>query len=215
MPRSRLSRATRHTDDDAALASAPLHVGRRRVAAREYTSVRNRLLSVYRDALALSSFLRACQPLHACEPPCTSRDAYLQAHACHIFANLRCGEWYAPPQRLPAQPRGVCYFKSVDGHSRKYCFPPSRLNLNVALAAAQHGRVYIVDSTRSGKALPDALTRTVVLWSCVLNAIVLGEVAPYPHMRVHASVSASERGRMCDFVTSCVATLHASVIACI
>lgn len=82
-----------------------------------------------------------------------------------VYANLRCGVWYVPPSIRS----GCCYFKSTDGHAGSWSFSISRLNLQTALAAAQHGRVMIVDSTRSGKRFPDSLTKTVPIWCCVIN----------------------------------------------
>ena len=86
-----------------------------------------------------------------------------------LLANLRCGVWYAPPNIST----GHCYFKSTDGHAGCWDFSLSRLNLQVALAAAQApSAVMLVDSTRSGKRFPDALSKTVPIWCCVVNRAV-------------------------------------------
>jgi tRNA A64-2'-O-ribosylphosphate transferase len=98
-----------------------------------------------------------------------------------LLANLRCGAWYAPPTRRS----GNCYFKSTDGHAGCWDFSLSRLNLQVALAANGRpaggadprgegvgGGAMIVDSTRSGKRYPDALSKTVPIWCCVINRAV-------------------------------------------
>ena len=88
-------------------------------------------------------------------------DARFVSHTHHrlgsppTFANLRCGAWYVPPSICD----GTCYFKSTDGHTGNWGFSLSRLNLQVALAAAASGRVLVVDSTRSGKRYPDALSK--------------------------------------------------------
>ena len=84
------------------------------------------------------------------------------------LANLRCGVWHVPPEIASF---GHCYFKSTDGHSGKWDFSRSRLNLQVALAAAVSD-VMIVDSTRTGKTYPDSLSKTVPIWCCVLNRAV-------------------------------------------
>lgn len=84
------------------------------------------------------------------------------------LANLRCGVWYIAPDISS----GHCYFKSTDGHAGKWAFSLSRINLNAALAAATHGMSMIVDATRSGKRFPDALTKTVPIWCCVINRAV-------------------------------------------
>ena len=102
-------------------------------------------------------------------------DFVQQTHAAHdappLFANLRCGAWYASP----ALRRGECYFKSTDGHAGAWEFSLSRINLAVALAAARHGCAMIVDSTRRGKRFPDALTKTVPIWCAVINRAVAEE----------------------------------------
>ena len=92
-------------------------------------------------------------------------------HSPPLFANLRCGAWYASP----ALRRGECYFKSTDGHAGAWEFSLSRINLAVALAAARHGCAMIVDSTRRGKRFPDALTKTVPIWCAVINRAVAEE----------------------------------------
>ena len=83
-------------------------------------------------------------------------DFVQQTHAAHdsppLFANLRCGAWYASP----ALRRGECYFKSTDGHAGAWEFSLSRINLAVALAAARHGCAMIVDSTRRANERVDA-----------------------------------------------------------
>lgn len=108
-----------------------------------------------------------------------------------ICANLRCGLWYTPAPDLK------CYFKSTDGHYGNWSFSKTRLNLNVALAAARSGGCLIVDSTRRGKSFPvrmpalhsirtgvspvapvssrilqDAFTKTIPIWAAVLNEAV-------------------------------------------
>ena len=82
-----------------------------------------------------------------------------------VFANLRNGLWYAAPTEWA----GTCYFKSSDGHSRRWAFSYTRLNSHLACAAAEAGGCIIVDSTRRGKQFPDSLTATVPLWAAVLN----------------------------------------------
>ena len=86
------------------------------------------------------------------------------------MANLRQGAWYVDPS-LPSA-AGTCCFKSSDGHNRQWSFNCRRLNLHVALAAAGHGGAVLVDSTRGGKRIPDAFSKTVPLWACVLNTAV-------------------------------------------
>ncbi|KAH6826816.1 initiator tRNA phosphoribosyl transferase family protein [Perilla frutescens var. hirtella] len=84
-----------------------------------------------------------------------------------LLANLRCGLWYSPNFH------SNCYFKSTDGHTNNLSFSTARLNLHVALLAAQRGGCIIVDSTRKGKRFPDSMSKTIPIWTCVLNRAIL------------------------------------------
>ncbi|KAI5662757.1 hypothetical protein M9H77_22080 [Catharanthus roseus] len=84
-----------------------------------------------------------------------------------LLANLRCGLWYS------RNFHSTCYFKSTDGHTNNWSFNTSRLNLHVALLAAQRGGCMIVDSTRKGKRFPDSMSKTIPIWTCVLNRAIL------------------------------------------
>ncbi|KAJ0091739.1 hypothetical protein Patl1_13335 [Pistacia atlantica] len=83
-----------------------------------------------------------------------------------LLVNLRCGLWYSPNFH------STCYFKSTDGHTNNWSFNTSRLNLHVALLAGQKGGCMIVDSTRKGKRFPDSMSKTIPIWTCVLNRSV-------------------------------------------
>lgn len=89
-----------------------------------------------------------------------------------IFAaNLRCGAWYVAPA-LSARSQGAatfCYFKSTDGHADKWDFSLKRPNLAVIRLIAERDGVIIVDSTRRGKSLPDALSKTIPIWCAVVS----------------------------------------------
>lgn len=87
-----------------------------------------------------------------------------------LVANMRCGLWYVRPERL----REKCYFKSTDGHTRQWQFSVKRLNLHMIELIEQKNGCIIVDSTRRGKAMPDALSKTVPIWCAVLNCALLG-----------------------------------------
>ncbi|TYI79540.1 hypothetical protein E1A91_D05G028200v1 [Gossypium mustelinum] len=80
-----------------------------------------------------------------------------------LVANLRCGLWYNPKFH------STCYFKSTDGHTNNWSFNTSRLNFHIALLAGQKGGCIIVDSTRRGKRFPDSMSKTIPIWTCVLN----------------------------------------------
>lgn len=84
-----------------------------------------------------------------------------------LIANLRCGLWYSPKFH------STCYFKSTDGHTNNWSFNTSRLNLHVALLSGQKGGCIIVDSTRKGKRFPDSMSKTIPIWTCVLNRAIL------------------------------------------
>ncbi|KAK4280944.1 hypothetical protein QN277_012496 [Acacia crassicarpa] len=83
-----------------------------------------------------------------------------------LLANLRCGLWYS--RRF----HSTCYFKSTDGHTNNWSFNTSRLNLHAAHLAGQKGGCFIVDSTRRGKRFPDSMSKTIPIWTCVLNRAI-------------------------------------------
>lgn len=175
---------TRATDDDsatavAAMANAPLHPAASMFAVqrslhRTKHDLRNRLHSIHYDAEFVTAFASLFYPAGV---------------AC--FANLRQGAWYLDPALRATSGGGTCCFKSSDGHSNQWSFNPRRLNKHVALAAARRGGVLVVDSTRGGKRLPDALSKTVPIWCAVLNAALarhrqrqprVSEPAPEPEL---------------------------------
>ncbi|OAA72534.1 tRNA a64-2'-o-ribosylphosphate transferase [Cordyceps fumosorosea ARSEF 2679] len=86
-----------------------------------------------------------------------------------LIANERCGSWYVPPETKG----GSAYFKSTDGHERAWKFSTRRLNLHIVELAEKHDGVIIVDSTRRGKRMPDALSTTIPVWCAVLNRALL------------------------------------------
>ncbi|CAO1614133.1 unnamed protein product [Jaminaea pallidilutea] len=87
-----------------------------------------------------------------------------------FVANLRCGAWYLSPKvHVGSADETYCYFKSTDGHAGEWSFSLKRPNLDVARVIQQRGGVVIVDSTRRGKSLPDALSKTIPIWCAVLT----------------------------------------------
>ncbi|KAK0196006.1 initiator tRNA phosphoribosyl transferase [Armillaria mellea] len=83
-----------------------------------------------------------------------------------ILPNLRCGAWYTDPSTSVPIP---AYFKSTDGHFSNWSFNLRRPNLHLlALVEEQKGMI-LVDSTRTGKKIPDALSKTVPIWCAVVN----------------------------------------------
>ncbi|WPH00809.1 tRNA a64-2'-o-ribosylphosphate transferase [Acrodontium crateriforme] len=102
-----------------------------------------------------------------------------------LVANERCGSWYIRPDVKI----GSAYFKSTDGHFGQWGVSLRRLNLGVLEIAGQNGGyVYsifslciIVDSTRRGKSMPDALSKTIPIWIVVMNRLLFPEKTQ-PHL---------------------------------
>lgn len=115
---------------------------------RANLSVHNRLTSIRHDA----AFATAASV----------------AYARPLVANERCGSWYVEPGRK----RGSAYFKSTDGHERAWKFSTRRLNLHLLELVEAHDGVVVVDSTRRGKRMPDALSTTVPIWCAVVNRVL-------------------------------------------
>lgn len=82
-----------------------------------------------------------------------------------LVANERCGTWYA----FPFDPHSFCRFKSTDGHV--HLFSLKRLNLPLLKTLALSGNgVWILDASNK-KEMPDSFSRTIPIWSCVLNRV--------------------------------------------
>ncbi|KAL8647000.1 MAG: hypothetical protein Q9210_005812, partial [Variospora velana] len=145
---------------------------------RHSLSISNRLSSIYHDSL----FVRQIA----------------ERYQLPLVANERCGSWYIPPD-IKA---GSAYFKSTDGHQGQWAFSTRRLNLQVLDIVEKHGGCIIVDSTRRGKNMPDALSKTVPIWCAVMNRLLLGEncesrgiytsedvVSPSEHSQIQARLN--------------------------
>ncbi|KAF2128628.1 hypothetical protein P153DRAFT_342554 [Dothidotthia symphoricarpi CBS 119687] len=145
---------------------------------RSTLSTHNRLSSIFSD----STFVTAVA----------------SAYALPLVANERCGSWYIPP----SQKSESVYFKSTDGHMGQWGFSLRRLNLQVLDVVERAGGCVIVDSTRRGKSMPDALSKSVPIWCCVVNRVVFGEgEALYtPPLAVSESEKAQIEGRIGGFV---------------
>nr|POE56533.1 trna a64-2'-o-ribosylphosphate transferase [Quercus suber] len=140
---------------------------------RSKLSIRNRLHSIAQDADFAARI---------------SRHVWLPR-----IVNERCGSWYVPPSARA----GSVYFKSTDGHFGQWSFSLRRLNLQILNGVGQRGG-YVqsyafsfsfflrggfpndarakIDSTRRGKSMPDALSKTVPIWICVLNRLIFPDV---------------------------------------
>ncbi|KAI0825697.1 initiator tRNA phosphoribosyl transferase [Irpex lacteus] len=86
-----------------------------------------------------------------------------------IIPNLRCGAWYVNPSAITEQP---AYFKSTDGHFNNWSFNLRRPNIHLLKTIECRKGLILVDSTRAGKRMPDALSKTVPLWCAVINHAV-------------------------------------------
>ncbi|PFH45595.1 hypothetical protein AMATHDRAFT_158622 [Amanita thiersii Skay4041] len=83
-----------------------------------------------------------------------------------LLPNLRCGAWYTDPSISEDVP---AYFKSTDGHFNNWSLNLRRANLHLLPMLIDRGGMVIVDSTRAGKRMPDALSKTVPIWCSVIN----------------------------------------------
>ncbi|KAH8597002.1 tRNA a64-2'-o-ribosylphosphate transferase-like protein [Bisporella sp. PMI_857] len=93
------------------------------------------------------------------------------AYSRPLVANERCGSWYINPQTKA----GSAYFKSTDGHTGVWKFSSRRLNLHLLDIIGKNDGCIIVDSTRRGKRMPDALSKTIPIWCSVINRFVFPE----------------------------------------
>ncbi|KAG1772087.1 tRNA A64-2'-O-ribosylphosphate transferase [Suillus occidentalis] len=97
-----------------------------------------------------------------------------------LIPNMRCGAWYTDPDNASNE---RAYFKSTDGHTGNWSFNLRRPNLHVLPLICAHAGLLLVDSTRAGKRMPDALSKTVPIWCAVINRAVLKTT---PKMNVDA-----------------------------
>ncbi|MCJ1435830.1 hypothetical protein MMC27_005206 [Xylographa pallens] len=111
-------------------------------------SIQNRLTSIYED----SQFVQNVS----------------DSQNLPLVANERCGSWYIPTQKK----MGSAYFKSTDGHQGQWKFSLRRLNFQVLDIIEKFDGCIIVDSTRSGKSMPDALSKTVPIWCAIMNRLL-------------------------------------------
>jgi len=56
----------------------------------------------------------------------------------------------------------------------EWSFSLRRLNLQLLDVVEKFGGAVVVDSTRRGKSMPDALSKTIPTWCCVINRAVFG-----------------------------------------
>ncbi|CAK7199133.1 tRNA A64-2'-O-ribosylphosphate transferase [Sporothrix eucalyptigena] len=141
---------------------------------RAHLSITHRLRSISRDAAFVA-------------------DVAAQYPGFPVVANERCGSWYVEP----TQKGGSAYFKSTDGHTGQWKFSLRRLNVHLLSLLNDKGGCILVDSTRRGKRMPDALSKTVPIWCCVLNqALFMDDKDAHDLYTPPGVVSASEHSQM-------------------
>ncbi len=118
-----------------------------------------------------------------------------------LVANERCGSWYIPSEMKV----GSAYFKSTDGHMGQWTLSLRRLNLSVLDTVGQHRGCIVVDSTRRGKVMPDAFSKTVPIWCAVINRALFPEQRQLHHFQLpRLDLPASEisqiESRLDDFL---------------
>ena len=124
---------------------------------KDYKSLRNRLQSILLDNRFLKEKVVPFFPNYP------------------LIPNERCGLWYCDPKDFEQ----TSYFKSTDGHINQWDFSTRRLNFHLLPTLKKHGGIIIVDSTRRGKKIPDALSKTVPIWCAVLNYIMLKSMVKF------------------------------------
>ncbi|KAG9250961.1 tRNA A64-2'-O-ribosylphosphate transferase [Emericellopsis atlantica] len=153
-------------------------------------SIHNRLTSIRTD----SSFILHVASLYPSRP---------------LIANERCGSWYIPPERKG----GSAYFKSTDGHERAWKFSTRRLNLHLVDAFEKHDGAIIVDSTRRGKRMPDALSTTIPIWCTVINLFLLPDHPLSGNLFLPPSHSSSTHAQIKALIPEFLASLKALNLA--
>lgn len=122
---------------------------------KEYTSLRNRIQSILLDNAFIVEKVIPRFPDYP------------------LIPNERCGLWYCNPDHFDR----TSYFKSTDGHTNQWDFSTRRLNLHLLPILQENDGIIIVDSTRRGKLMPDALSKTIPIWCAVLNSFMQCDVS--------------------------------------
>ncbi|KAL4764627.1 initiator tRNA phosphoribosyl transferase family protein [Aspergillus foveolatus] len=176
----------------------PVSVSALHFPSTEQLSVSQTLASLRRSALSVNNRLRSIE----------ADAAFVREVADHyglpLIANERCGSWYIPPDVKS----GSAYFKSTDGHTGQWDFSFRRLNLQILPIARQHGGCIIVDSTRRGKLMPDALSKTIPIWCAVFNRALFPSETAYHSVELPPNyLGASEESQIEQRIDSFVHSL--------
>ncbi|KAJ8473864.1 hypothetical protein ONZ51_g7596 [Trametes cubensis] len=129
----------------------------RQASAQALAYVRKESLDIYNRLHSIHEDVQFVQQVHSAYPKLP------------ILPNLRCGAWYVDPEIATNVP---AYFKSTDGHFGNWSFNLRRPNLHLLPLIIANRGIILVDSTRAGKRIPDALSKTVPIWCAVINRAV-------------------------------------------
>ncbi|KUJ19749.1 tRNA a64-2'-o-ribosylphosphate transferase-like protein [Mollisia scopiformis] len=152
-----------------------------------------------RSALSIQNRLRSIE--HDAAFAQRVADAYNRP----LIANERCGSWYIDPKIKG----GSAYFKSTDGHTGVWKFSSRRLNMHLLETIGQHDGCIIIDSTRRGKRMPDALSKTIPIWCSVLNRYLFPAEPSYHELYTPPQVvSKSEHAQISALLPSFVLALQ-------
>ena len=122
---------------------------------KDSLSIKNRLQSIIHDSFFVASL-----------------GSHTDLQHYPLIPNERCGLWYVPNKDQV----DTSYFKSTDGHTNQWTFSLRRLNLHLLPLLRQFDGISIIDSTRKGKLIPDALLKTIPTWCAVINCILYGNM---------------------------------------
>ncbi|KAF7518405.1 hypothetical protein PCG10_000429 [Penicillium crustosum] len=158
-------------------------------------SISQTLSSLRRSALSVANRLQSI------ETDATFAQEVADHYGLPLVANERCGSWYIPPTAKA----GSAYFKSTDGHTGQWDFSFRRLNLQLLPLARDHGG--LEPSINPPLVMPDALSKTVPIWSAVLNRALFPSATEYHPVRLPpdylgASEEAQIENRIEGFVHS-------------
>ncbi|KAH7074434.1 initiator tRNA phosphoribosyl transferase-domain-containing protein [Paraphoma chrysanthemicola] len=155
-------------------------------------------------AATLSSLKRSALSINNRLTSITSDSEFVtsvaEAYTLPLVANERCGSWYIPLERK----NDSVYFKSTDGHMGEWGFSLRRLNLQLLDVVNKYGGAIVVDSTRRGKSMPDALSKTIPIWCCVINRALFGADEKHELATPPQAVSESEHAQIESRIDGCV-----------
>ncbi|KAL7955306.1 tRNA A64-2'-O-ribosylphosphate transferase [Trichoderma compactum] len=160
----------------------------------------NRLKSIHADAAFVA---QVASSFSTYSPDSASGPEKRKRKKRPLVANERCGSWYIPPDRKD----GSAYFKSTDGHERAWKFSTRRLNLHLVDMIEENDGIIIVDSTRRGKRMPDALSTTIPIWCAVLNMALLPDNPLSPNLFLPPYLPASTHSQITALIPAFLSSL--------